>query len=235
MAMPVLVIAALAVRTRRRAATPLLVTAGTVVAAVLAYNLSIFGSVQGGYAEINRTHPQWHGVAGTWSTRLVGGLLGLLVSPSRGLLVYSPILVVALAGLGRGLRPGRDGILRYTAVAVGASLVTLGAYAVWWGGHSFGPRLLVDVLPALVLGLVPVWDAAWRSRLRRGLLVAAFAVSVLIEGIGAFYYPSPREVDWDWTPADVDWAHERLWDWRDPQLLRLLRNGPAAPGFRTGP
>ena len=57
----------------------------------------------------------------------------------------------------------------------------------------------------------------------------------LVEATGAFYYPSPRAADWNITPSDVDVAHERLWDWRDPQLLRLLRNGPASPGFRTTP
>jgi hypothetical protein len=63
----------------------------------------------------------------------------------------------------------------------------------------------------------------------------AFVISVLVEAVGAFYYPSPRVVDWNTSPADVDLAHERLWDWRDPQLLRLLRNGPVSPGFRTIP
>jgi hypothetical protein len=108
-------------------------------------------------------------------------------------------------------------------------------FSVWWGGHSFGPRLLADVLPALVLGLVPVWRTVWRPGPRRWLAGAAFAASVLVEAVGAFHYPSPRHVEWNWTPKDVDWAHERLWDWRDPQLLRLLRNGPATPGFRTTP
>lgn len=54
-----------------------------------------------------------------------------------------------------------------------------------------------------------------------------------VSGVGAFCYPSPRAVDWNATPVDVDRAHERLWDWRDPQLLRLWRNGPVAP--RLGP
>jgi len=53
--------------------------------------------------------------------------------------------------------------------------------------------------------------------------------------VGAFCFPSPRAVDWDTSPQDVDFAHERLWDWRDSQLVRLVRNGPASPGFRTTP
>ena len=109
-------------------------------------------------------------------------------------------------------------------------------FSVWWGGHSFGPRLLADVLPALVLG--PGAHLAGRPAgppRRRWLLGAAFAASVLVEVAGAFYYPSPRDVEWNLSPKDVDLAHERLWDWRDPQLLRLLRNGPVSSGFRTTP
>jgi len=220
-------------RRGRRDAGPFLALAGVVTLAVLGYNLWAFGSVQGGYAEMNRTHAQWHGVETAWSPDLLGGLGGLLVSPSRGLLVYSPVLVFALAGLLGALR--RDALLRHLAGGVGASMGLLGAYTVWWGGHSFGPRLLTDLLPALVLGLVPAWPRTWRSGLLRGGFVAAFALSVGVQAVGAFFYPSPREVEWNTSPVDVDGAHGRLWDWRDPQLLRLLRNGPAPPGLRPTP
>jgi hypothetical protein len=108
-------------------------------------------------------------------------------------------------------------------------------FAVWWGGHSFGPRLLADVVPVLVLGLVPVWPPVWRSRAGRSLFLVTFAASALVGALGVFHYPSPRSVEWNDTPKKVDWAHERLWDWRDPQLLRLLRNGPVMPGFRPAP
>jgi hypothetical protein len=213
----------------------LVVVLGMVAAAVAAHNWSTFGSLQGGYAEINRTHAQFHGVDSTWSLTLPQGLAGLLVSPSRGLLVYSPVLAVAFLGLIRGCVGPARAPVRYLVLAVGASLLTLGTYTVWWGGHSFGPRLLTDILPALVLGIVPAWPAVWRSGPRRWLFVAAFAASVMVELVGAFNFPSPRNVEWNMTPKDVDWAHDRLWDWRDPQLVRLVRNGPVWPGFRTTP
>jgi hypothetical protein len=208
---------------------------GAVAATVALHNWSTFGSLQGGYALINRTHAQFHGVDGTWSLALPEGLAGLLVSPSRGLLVYSPVLAVAFIGLGRGWAGAGGAPVRPLALAVAASLLTLSTYTVWWGGHSFGPRLLADVLPALVLGIVPAWPVAWRPGMRRWLFGALFAVSVLVEVIGAFNFPSPRHVEWNITPKDVDWAHDRLWDWRDSQLVRLLRNGPVWPGFRDTP
>jgi hypothetical protein len=221
---------------RRAGAWPFLALAAAVSLGVVGYNVATFGTLQGGYTELHQTHPQWHGVAAAWSVSGVPGrLAGLLVSPSRGLLVYSPVLVAALAGLWTSMRAARDALLRSLALGVGGTFLMLGVYGVWWGGHSFGPRLFVDVLPALVLGIVPVWPSIQRSRARQWLFGVAVAVSVLVEAVGAFYYPSPRGVDWNTSPNDVDFAHERLWDWHDTQLLRLLRNGPAGGGFRTTP
>ncbi len=224
-----------ALRRWRAGGWGLVVVLGAVAVAVAAHNWSTFGSLQGGYALINRTHAQFHGVDGTWSLAIPRGLAGLLVSPSRGLLVYSPVLAVAFLGLVRGCAGPAGTPVRYLSLAVGASFLTLGTYTVWWGGHSFGPRLLTDILPALVLGIVPAWPAVWRPGPRRWLAAAAFAASVMAEVVGAFSFPSPREVEWNMTPKDVDWAHERLWDWHDPQLIRLLRNGPVWPGFRATP
>jgi hypothetical protein len=52
--------------------------------------------------------------------------------------------------------------------------------------------------------------------------VALFAVSIIIaigiQAIGAFCYPS----SWNQKPLNVDYHHERLWDWRDTELSRCV-------------
>jgi len=212
-------------RDRRWGVTSLLLCAA-VTAPVLAYNVLAFGSLQGGYAWLNATHRSFHGVDGPWSTSLGEGLLGLLLSPSRGLFVYSPVLVFAIVGLALSRNDRRRRLFGFLAVALGASIVMLASWSVWWGGHSYGPRLLTDFLPVLTLFLVPVWNRLDRSRPLRVGFLALLIASLWIQAIGAFYYPSPRDRDWNKTPRDVDFAHERLWDWRDPQIVRLLANGP---------
>jgi hypothetical protein len=216
-----------------RSTTRCLAGFASVVAAVVWYNLALFGALEGGYARINAAHWNRHGVDGTWSADVLQGVAGLLVSPNRGLLVYAPVLAFALVGLGKALGGRRSRDLQLLAAGWVANLLMLGAYAVWWGGHSFGPRLLADSLPALVMLLVTVWEAVEGRRWVRIAFLVLFVASVWVQSVGAFYYPSPPEVDWNRAPEDVDQAHARLWDWRDTQLLRLLRNGPHAPGFAT--
>lgn len=196
----------------------------------LAYNLWTFGSLEGGYARMHADF-QADGFSGTWTTPPWQGLAGLLVSPSRGLFVYSPILLVAALGLGPALRRSRDRwVFGCLAAGLAVTLLVLSTYSVWFAGASFGPRLLTDFLPAVALFLAP----AWRELEGRGSLKVVatllFAVSVGVQAIGAFYYPSPRELDWNSSPRAVPLT-ERLWDWKDTQLARLLRNGPRPLGF----
>ena len=206
-----------------------------VVLAVFGYNLAAFGSIQGGYARLNVAYMPIFKVPGMWSTPLLQGLLGLLVSPSRGLLVYSPILLFAFAGILLSVRRGERPLCRFLAAGFTASLLTLSAYSFWWGGHSFGPRLLVDFLPVLAVFLAVAWPKVERRPVLQVVWMLLFAASVGVQLVGALYYPSPHAVDWNKSPVDIDLARDRLWDWSDTQLGRLLRNGPPAVGFDNWP
>lgn len=219
-------------RDPRHGVRALLPCAG-VLLAVLGYHLRSFGSPFGGYATLLEAQASHYGIEGVWATPLAEGLLGLLVSPSRGLLVYSPVLALALGGVVLAVLDRRGPLLPYLAAGFAGSLLLLGKYSIWWGGHTFGPRYLVDFLPLLAIFLLPAWRRQEGSRPWRVVVLALFAISIAVQLVGAFYYPSPRDVDWNTAPRDVDVARERLWDWRDPQILRLLRNGPRPMGFAS--
>jgi hypothetical protein len=69
------------------------------------------------------------------------GLAGLLVSPSRGLLVFSPIFLFSAVGAVDAWRRRRDEPL-YRYFAIGTALLPLvyAKWSIWWGGHTFGYR-----------------------------------------------------------------------------------------------
>jgi hypothetical protein len=150
-------------------------------------------------------------------------LAGLLVSPSRGLVIYSPILLVALVGAAARWRAGQFGRLEAAlALSAGLTLLMLASFANWWGGHSFGPRLLTDLLPLLMVFLADGFEAIRRGgggwRLLAGTAIAGLLlISVAIHAIGANTYAVNL---WNSQPVNVDQDPARLWSLRDAQLLR---------------
>lgn len=182
---------------------------------LLAYNTVAFGDAfEQGYG----TKP--------FDTPPLTGLYGLLLSPSRGLLVYTPYLVAALAALALAWRS--DGHvthrLRGLSLAWVASLALYATYAEWWGGRVFGSRFLDDGAPILFAALA--WGIG-RGLLARAAARALFWVaagwSLLLFQAAAFVY----DQRWDTEPVNVNFAPARLFDWGDPQWLAVLRAVPA--------
>jgi hypothetical protein len=190
------------------------------LAAVLGYNFWFFGELTGGQAELEQIHRSLHRLPGPWSGNLVEGALGTLFSPNRGLFVFSPWIALALATtpfVAQQLRAGW--LVSWLLPVLALYLLVLSKYSVWWGGHCFGPRYWTDVIPlfAVLLALGLEW-AATRSRAAIAFFLSAIALSVGTQCIGAFCFPST----WNLKPLNVDFHHERLWDWKDTELSRCI-------------
>ena len=99
------------------------------------------------------------GTAGVHAPTLHSALL--VFGSSRGLLVASPVLAAAAAGLWLLWRRGlRAEALLCAAVTVAFILGECG-YGNPYGGRSPGPRYLVAALPFLSLGLAPMFERRW--------------------------------------------------------------------------
>ena len=106
-------------------------------------------------------------------------LARLLLDPSKGLLVFSPLLLLAPAGLvaaRRTLPPRGFAALVLVPVAI---LLTYGGYPNWHGGFTVGARYLVGALPFLLLPLAYVRWGTLAAGLA-GASTAAVALTTLV-------------------------------------------------------
>jgi hypothetical protein len=217
------ILAGCVVRAGWRRALPALAIAGAGAAVLLGLNLYWFGNPLGAMPILEALHPRVHATEGTFRPSL-SGFAGLWISPSRGLLIFSPVAAAAALGAREAVRGGWHSPVRWCAAAALAQYVLYASYAVWWGGHTFGPRYMLDVLPLLV-PLAAAGLAAHRPGRAAAAVAAALAAwSVAVAALGAFVFPHER---WNLLPRDVDRHHERLWDWSDSQIARAWQSEPS--------
>lgn len=157
-------------------------------------------------------------------TRLSGNdsfleaLYGNLLSPSRGLVVFSPIfLLPVLFSKSFYLSIKNQKALLLLLVWPVVHWIVISRFPHWWAGWSYGPRLMTDVLPGFYLLLVLTVKRMELSRpLPLGALLVLGALSIYINTFqGLFNEYTPR---WNAQP-DIDQHPEYLFDWRYPQFL----------------
>ena len=178
------------------------------------YNFSIYGLP---------LPPYYKREAFSATTRFVAGLLGNLFSPSRGLFVFSPVLLFALSGFVLALRDRAQRPLHisYGVIIVGHSII-VGAASMWWAGHSFGPRFMTDVVPFLVYFTAFNFRLPETVRPRTQTAISTVIVllalaSAVIHAQGAIRY---KTWEWNYIPDNIDSNPSRAWDWSDPQFAR---------------
>lgn len=197
---------------------------GFVVAAVvpmllvLFYNVRYGGNIAGGYGVIGHTR--------FFQNPIFPGIAGLLVSPTHGLLIFSPFLIFLVFARFR-----REDALSFVMIAGVVLQVLLYAKVDWRGGLSWGPRYMTDLLPFLFWLLVPVVERLGGAG--RAVFAVAVAVSVVLEAIGAFTYVPLNDLPVfaiERGPHKMDAA----WVWRNAPFLTSPKRGLAAPDLSVG-
>lgn len=151
--------------------------------------------------------------------RFLNALAGQCISPSRGLLVFSPFFIFSVAGVWFAMRRNWETpLVYYCATAILLHWFAISAFADWTAGFCFGPRYFSEITPLFMFLLIPVVQ----EHEKRGRPKLALAVFLLCAGISVFIHMRGATV-WaveDWNGTDVNPA--RAWDWKDPQFLRGL-------------
>ena len=128
----------------------------------------------------------------------VEGIIGLFLSPSRGLFIYSPFLVLAIYG---ALLVRQESHWRFylcAAIIFIISTYLLSVYHYWDGGWGYGSRMIVDALPYLVFLLIPALPHV--RGIARGVFWVALVYAVILQAFGLWDYGIRWHWHWDnWT------------------------------------
>jgi hypothetical protein len=130
------------------------------------------------------------GTPDVFRTPFLTGLYGLTLSSGKGILWYTPPIVLAVAGWWGFSRRGRAAAL----ACLGMLIAHLGFYSrvdYWHGDGSWGPRYLAIALPFLLLPAVSVLEGLRARPIRRALVGALVALGIAVQLLGV-------TVNFDW-------------------------------------
>lgn len=210
---------------RRRFSLPFVVTGLVWGTLFVAYSLQVYGSLLPPY--FLSSHLESGRLAGgLLLTSYPEGMVGTLFSPGRGLFVYMPIVVLVLFVVIRRWQWLPDKGLALMALGVClAHWQLVSMFRNWWGGQSFGPRLMSDVVPWLfllaALAVAALREAAaegqfrWTS-MKSAAVALIVAASVFINARGAIAQETQRGAG--------------IWNWRYPQFMAGLLPRPDIEG-----
>jgi hypothetical protein len=167
------------------------------LASLLAYNAAAFGSP----FALSYTHVATQGFASNHNHGIGGvdvpklkAVLGLLISPHRGLFVTAPLSLLAIPGT-VWLAQKQRSLAITVALMVVIHVLVIAGFDGWWGGWSYGPRLLLPVLGVAFVPIAFALDAlrTWRWSVA---LVAALALAGAVQTgvMRAGFFESPDEV-----------------------------------------
>ena len=170
------------------------------------YNQMRFGSVlETGYGA--------QASAGAFTTPLLVGAYGLLLSSGKGIAWFAPILWLAPRGIAAMVRSRQhsdaakhgDDVRRAARAIVAAwaaALLVYGRFQHWAGDGSWGPRYLVPVMPLAAIAVGFALDGASKLRRRIAWALALAGLVVTLGGVGIYFGAQMREAgDYPYTLA----------------------------------
>jgi hypothetical protein len=180
-------------------------------------NLSIYGTPLGPSTE--------QASAGLWTASDPTAWLGVLFSPTHGLAVYQPWLLVGLLGAASALRNRMPaprtalppGWQAWALATIGLHLTLVSSWRCWWGGWCWGSRLTSEIVPlAALLALAPIGLLLASARGRA--VVLALAVVSAVVHVPSVYLRQGR-----WYGENDRQGDRAHWSWAAPPFLFPLR------------
>jgi hypothetical protein len=188
----------------------------TVAIPFIFFNFTVYHSPLSWYYLPNRIGSNPH---------FLEALAGNLISPARGLFVFSPVLLFSIYGMVLKIKNNQADKLDYFLIGIILlHWISVSSFHNWWAGYSFGPRFFSDMIPYFIYFLIPFLKKI--SELKGSRKVVLVSVLLCFSVISFFIHYRGATVweVWLWNiePVKIRVKPERIWDWQDIQFLRGL-------------
>jgi len=167
-----------------------------------------------------------------WLSHFPEGFLGIWISPSKGILIYSPVFIFSLVGFYLSIKAmlygnykEKDIVIRdiIFGLIVLLHVFVMGFWKHWYGGYSYGYRMASDVIPFLVLLLIPFIQSKYFELPKyiriRNIFFILLGISVLIELHGMVFYDGIWHAAYDLGFKNTSW----LWSLKDSEFMFNIR------------
>lgn len=125
--------------------------------------------------------------------KLFTNFFNLFIHTNRGLLFWSPYLLIGLIGVFWIKDTRLKAIL--AIYLLGFSLL-LGSWSNWYGGGGFGPRFFIETLPLAAIGFVAIFQGKMQKRYWEISLAIFFILFILHQTILLFTVEQAASLAW---------------------------------------
>ena len=165
------------------------------------------------------------------------GVFNALFSPYKGILFYSPILILSILGIPY-LKKQHKYLAVFTTFILVLFLCFINFYSVWTGGASFGLRFMVPLIPFLSIPFSVSLEKFWKARFFRLIFVMLLSVSIFHmllgfsaswEGLGYLYFKGQNvkeifNLNWGNRSIETDYygaiLSNPLYDYYLPEFIK---------------
>lgn len=155
-----------------------------------------------------------------WLSPFPISFLGVWLSPSKGILIFSPVLIFSFVGLYLAIKSKIEkvGLYKIFASIIILHTLVISFWKHWYGGWSFGYRMSSDVIPYFIFLLVPYVNSGLFEKTKKFFYIL-LGVSIFVEIYGLFFFDGIWHAAYDLGYENTSW----LWSIKDSQFLFDIR------------
>ena len=157
---------------------------------------------------------------GSWLSPFPISFIGVWISPSKGILTYSPVFIFSFVGfyiaLKKGLKENLQYLFYFLIVIIHTLVISFWKH--WYGGYSFGYRMSSDIIPYLVLLMVPYLKSSWYDK-NHFLFSFLFGFSIMVQILGVIFFDGIWHAAYDTGFRNTSW----LWSIENSEIAFNIR------------